>query len=232
MKHLNSTLAWSGIAMTTCLSACLGDIIAVNLFSRYYPGFDARLQPISALGAQGSPVARLVSGWWIFAGFIFLIFAIAYKRSEELQTRPHVFSAWLFGIYAVGEEIGSGIFPGNRILGQLTTIGIVHNVIGGIGTLALIISPFVLLKKYLQTNHRLMRRYLIFVCISGVLTFIVFILSHFRQPGLEWLYLHHGLLQRIFIFDYYLYMMVIAVRLYYDKRTAQLYSWFIPLQQP
>ena len=49
---------------------------------------------------------------------------------------------------------GREYFPGNRILGHLTTIGIVHNVIGGIGTGALLISPFVLLKKY-QKNRGL-----------------------------------------------------------------------------
>jgi hypothetical protein len=225
-----SHLAWSKIAMITCLIACLGDIISVNIFSRFYPEFDAIAQPISALGARGSPIAHLVSAWWIFVGFIFLFFAVAYNRSEEIQTRAHHISSWLFGIYAVGEEMGSGIFPGNRILGQLTATGIVHNIIGGIGTGALIISPFVLLKKYQQKDDYMMSRYLLFVCISGILTFAVFALSHYTFLGTDWLYNRHGFFQRIFISDYYLFMIVIAVKLYYDQWTSRMNSLFNPPQ--
>ncbi len=229
---MRKALIWPKIALVTCLTACLGDIIAINIFSRYYPGFNATLQPISALGALGSPVARLVSGWWILAGLILLLFAVAFYFSEELRTRPHALSAWLFGIYAVGEEIGSGVFPGNRILGHLTPTGIMHNVIGGIGTLALVISPLILLRKYRKDNQPLMNRYLVFVCITGLLSFSVFLLSHFILPGLQWFYSRHGLLQRIFISDYYIYMMITAMKLYYDKRTARMKAWFIPPQRP
>ena len=227
-----SSLTWSKIAMVSCLTACLGDITSVNIFSRYYPEFNAIVQPISALGALGSPIAHLVSAWWVFVGFIFLIFAIAYSLSEEIHSRAHYLSSLLFGIYAVAEEMGSGIFPGNRILGQLTTTGIVHNVIGGIGTGALIISPFILLKKYQQKDDYLMSRYLLFVCISGIMTFAVFALSHFTLPGSQWLHNRHGFFQRIFISDYYLFMMVIAVKLCYDKWSSQMHSWFNPPQQP
>jgi hypothetical protein len=231
-KPLFSHFTWSKIAVVTCLIACLGDMLLVNIFSRYYPGFNPVMQPTSALGALGSPVAHLVSAWWIIAGFIFLFFAFAFFQSEEIQTKAHHLTSWLFGLYAVGEEMGSGIFPGNRILGHLTTIGILHNVIGGIGTGALLISPFVLLKKYRKNEDYLLSRYLLFVCISGLLIFIAFTISHFNWPGMKWLYLRHGLIQRIFITDYYLFMIVMALKLYYDKWTAQMHTWFNPLLQP
>jgi len=231
-RPLFSHFTWSKIAVVTCLIACIGDMILVNIFSRYYPGFNPVVQPTSALGALGSPVAHVVSAWWIIAGFIFLFFAFAYYQSEEIQTKAHHLTSWLFGIYAVGEEMGSGIFPGNRILGHLTTIGILHNVIGGIGTGALLISPFVLLKKYRKNEDYLLSRYLLFVCISGILIFITFTISHFNWPGMKWLYLRHGLIQRIFITDYYLFMIVMALKLYYDKWTAQMHTWFNPLLQP
>jgi hypothetical protein len=224
-------LTWSKIATVTCLIACLGDMILVNIFSRYYPGFNPVVQPTSVLGALGSPVAHVVSAWWIIVGFIFLFFAIAYYHSEEVQTRAHHLTSWLFALYAVGEEMGSGIFPGNRILGHLTTIGILHNVIGGIGTGALLISPFVLLKKYRKKEDYLLSRYLLFVCISGILIFVLFAISHFSWPGMKWLYLRHGLIQRIFLTDYYLFMIVITLKLYYDKWTARMHCWFNPLQQ-
>jgi hypothetical protein len=227
-----SSLTWSKIAMLSCIIACLGDMVLVKVFSRYYPEFNPVVQPTSALGAMGSPVAHLISAWWIIAGFIFLLFAIAYYHSEETQTRTHRLTSWLFALYAVGEEMGSGIFPGNRILGHLTTIGIIHNVIGGIGTAALLISPFFFLKKYREKENYLMRRYLLFVCISGILIFVAFAISHFNWPGMKWLYLRHGLIQRIFITDYYLFMIVIATKLFYDNWTSSITSLFNPLQQP
>jgi hypothetical protein len=226
-----SPFTWSGIAMITCFTACLGDMALINLFSHFYPQFNPIVQPTSALGAMGSPVAHLVSASWIIVGFIFLFFSIAYYHSEQVQTRVTIMASWLFGLYAVGEEMGSGIFPGNRILGHLTTIGIVHNVIGGIGTGALLISPFFLLKKYRKKENYLMNRYLIFVCISGILMFIVFTISHFNWPGMKWLYLRHGLLQRIFISDYYIFMIVIAAKLCYDQLYSQMNSLSNPLQQ-
>jgi hypothetical protein len=223
---------WPGIAMLTCIAACLGDIISVNIFSRYYPAFNAVAQPISALGAKGSPVARLVSAWWILAGIVFLLFALAWYKSEGIPAREHRLTSWLFALYAAGEEMGSGIFPGNRIMGHLTATGIVHNITGGIGTAALLISPFVLLKKYNRKKSYLINLYLLFVCISGILIFIVFLVSHFKRPGMQWLYMRHGLIQRIFITDYYLYLIVMAFRLYYDKLAGRMTPGFIPLQQP
>jgi hypothetical protein len=223
---------WSKIAMVTCFIACMGDLTLVNVFSRYYPEFNPVLQPTSALGALGSPVAHIVSAWWIIAGFIFLFFAIAYYRSEEVQTKAHNLACWLFALYAVGEEMGSGIFPGNRIMGHLTTIGIIHNIIGGIGTGALLISPFVILKKYRLKKDYPMIRYLLFVCISGIMIFIAFTISHFNWPGMKWLFLRHGLIQRIFLTDYYLFMIVTAYKNYYDQSISRMNSWFSPLQQP
>jgi hypothetical protein len=230
-RPIFSHFTWSRIAVVTCFIACLGDMLLVNIFSRYYPEFNPVVQPTSALGALGSPVAHLVSAWWIIAGFIFLFFAISFYLSEENPTKIHHLASWLFGLYAVGEEMGSGIFPGNRILGHLTTIGILHNVIGGIGTAALLISPFVILKKYDWKENYLISRYLFFVCISGILIFVAFTISHFNRPGMKWLYMRHGLIQRIFLIDYYLFMIIIAYKHYYDKWTARVNSLFNPLPQ-
>jgi hypothetical protein len=231
-KHSVNHFTWSKIAVVTCLIACLGDMMLVNIFSRFYPEFNPVVQPTSALGALGSPVAHVVSAWWILAGFIFLFFAISFYQSQEIKTKVHQLASLLFGLYAIGEEMGSGIFPGNRILGHLTTIGILHNVIGGIGTGALLISPFVILKKYHRKEDYPMRRYLLFVCISGILIFFAFTLSHFNWRVMQWLYLRHGLIQRIFLTDYYLFLIVTAYKNYYDQYTFRMNSLFSPPQPP
>jgi hypothetical protein len=226
-----SHFTWSRIAVAACLAACLGDMGLVSIFSRYYPGFNPVVQPTSALGALGSPVARLVSAWWIIAGFIFLFFSVAFYLGEDNPSKSHRLLCWLFALYAVGEEMGSGIFPGNRVHGHLTTIGILHNVIGGIGTGALLITPFIIVKKYRRKEDYVINRYLRFVCISGVVIFIVFTISHFNRPGMKWLYFRHGLIQRVFLIDYYLFMIVIAYKHYYDKLTSRMTALFNPLPQ-
>ena len=36
-KPVLSPFTWSKIALVTCLIACVGDMILVNVFSRFYP---------------------------------------------------------------------------------------------------------------------------------------------------------------------------------------------------
>jgi hypothetical protein len=211
---------WAYGSLLACFVACVGDLAALWVFSHMYKGYNPDIQPISALGAQGSPIARLVSGWWIFIGSVFLLFAYAYGKCDAGQNSAHKLTAWLVAIYAVGEEIGSGIFPGNHIAGHLTSIGIVHNVTGGIGVIALVFAPFVLMKKYTRADHLSFNRFLWTISILGILAFLFFSISRLTRPELFWLRSRHGLWQRLFVADYYVFLIAIAAKLVLEHRTA------------
>jgi hypothetical protein len=231
IKPKNNIL-WSQVALVACLVACIGDLTALIIFARLYPGYNQLLQPISALGAHGSPIARVVSSWWILIGLILLLFAIAYGKSELVQTPVHRLIAWLIGIYAVGEEIGSGVFPGNHVAGHLTSIGIVHNILGGFGVVALMISPFVLMKKYSRTDHYNLNRFFLIISITGILGFLLFSITRLNPPGFHWLHAWHGLWQRLFVADYYAILIVAAIQQFLEHRLPKPQELFSPPPQP
>jgi len=223
--------AWALVSMIACLVACISDLGAVFVFARYYPGYNSMSQPISALGAMGSPISRFVSLWWILIGIILFIFAFAYEKSEASLSKYHRITSWLIMLYAVFEQAGSGIFPGNRIAGRLTSTGIVHNVLGSVGIIALLVAPLVLSRKYKQPEDTAMYRFLRIITCTGIPLFIIFILSHFTLPGLSWLKALHGFWQRLFLAEYYAFMSIAAIRQYRDNRLPDPETLFNLSQQ-
>jgi hypothetical protein len=212
MEENKRFLWWSRMALIACLVATAGDLVSLAVFARFYPAYNTRLQPISALGASGSPVAHYVSGCWILLGLVFLLFSFAYGKSNFLYHPAQKMTAWLLGVYALGEEAGSGIFPGNHLAGHLTTTGIIHNVVGGIGVIALMAIPFVLMKKYNGTGHPAFHRFLYAISVTGIIFFLLFSTSRLTLPEIHGLRLWHGLWQRLFVANYYGMMVVIAVK--------------------
>lgn len=212
MKANKYVIRWSYAALITCLVATVCDLASLSVFARLYPAYDPRLEPISALGASGSPIAHFVSGWWVFLGVVFLLFSISYGKSNFLHHPAQRISAWLIGVYAIGEEVGSGLFPGNHLAGHLTTTGIIHNVIGGIGVIALVSIPFVLMKKYTRTGHAAFNRFLLIISLTGMLFFLLFSISRLALPEMHVIRSWHGTWQRFFIANYYIMLVVIAVK--------------------
>jgi hypothetical protein len=211
-------LFWVYVSLIACLVACLGDLAALVVFAHLYHGYNASLQTISALGAWESPISRLVSWWWIFIGSVFLLFAFAYGKCDVEPGSAQKRTAWLVAIYAAGEEIGSGIFPGNHLSGHLTSTGIVHNIVGGIGVVALVIAPFVLMRKYTPKDQPSFNHFLRLISLLGILAFVVFSLSRIVQPEYLWLRLRQGIWQRLFVVDYYIFLIGIAFKLLMEYR--------------
>jgi hypothetical protein len=216
---------WANVALMSCIVACICDMFSVPVFARFYPEYNPVSQPISVLGAAGSPIARFVSWWWIFIGLLFLLFALAYALSNHLKQPAQNLAAWLIGIYATGEQIGSGLFPGNHLAGHLTAIGWVHNMLGGAGMAALMVLPLVLLKKFTLPEFPLLHRFCIIITAVGVIIFLGFTISHISvftgHRFAQW----HGLWQRLWVANYYVFLMVIAAQLVLEKRRLKSISY-------
>jgi hypothetical protein len=205
-------IQWSYASLLACLLATVCDLLSLLVFARFYPAYNPNLQPISALGASSSPISLIVSGWWVFLGLIFLFFSYAYGKSNFFHHPAQRISAWLIGVYALGEEVGSGLFPGNHIASRLTATGIIHNVIGGIGIIALVAIPFVLMRKYTRTGHPVFYWFLLIISLTGIIFFLLFSISRLTLPELHGLRLWHGLWQRFFVANYYIMLVIIAVK--------------------
>jgi hypothetical protein len=224
--------AWATISMVLSLVACIFDFGGVFVFSAYYKGYSSVSQPISQLGALGSPIARFVSIWWICIGVLLLFFAIAYEKSNTDRNAYQRMTSWLIAFYAIFEQAGSGIFPGNKIAGHYTTVGLAHNAIGSIGVVALILAPFIIMRKYTKKDDPRIFLFLQAVCYVGIPVFLIFILTHFHLQGLDWINMRHGLWQRMFISVYYLFLIMISVKQFMDTRDPEPESVFNLSQLP
>jgi hypothetical protein len=211
---------WSLIALMACLIACLADMISLFIFARHFPAYNPNTQPISGLGASGSPVAGFVSGFWIFLGFVFLLFAYAYHKGNYSNLREIRITSWLIAIYALGEQVGSGLFPGNHLDRHLTTIGIIHNIIGGIGVMALMAIPFVLSRRYDPKSYPIFNSFLWIISFSGIILFVLFSVSRLNSQRVQWLRSWHGLWQRLFIANYYILLITTAFKLFLENRKS------------
>jgi hypothetical protein len=212
------SMSWAKIAMVSCFIACLCDFFSASVFARYYPGYNPVAQPTSVLGAAGSPIARLVSLSWIFFGLLFLLYAAGYGLSNYRNLPAHKIAAWLIAIYGFGEEIGSGVLPGNHVNGHITTIGWFHDMVGGIGMAALMILPLVLLKKFTRSDFPLMHRFCKTITVIGFIIFVGFTVSHLSAITDHRFALWHGLWQRLWTVNYYVFLMVIAIQLVIEVR--------------
>ena len=212
------SMSWAKVALVSCFVACIGDFFSAAVFARYYPGYNPIAQPLSALGSAGSPIARFVSLSWIFFGMLFLLYAAGYGLSNYSNLPAQKIAAWLIAIYGLGEEIGSGVLPGNHLNGHITTLGWFHDMVGGIGMVALMVLPLVLLKKFTRSEFPLMHRFCKIIAVIGFIIFVGFTVSHIFAITDHRIALWHGLWQRLWIVNYYVFLMVIAMQLVSDVR--------------
>jgi hypothetical protein len=220
MKRIAMRETYARLAFSACLVACFGDMLAVYIFGALYPGYNHITQPMSVLGGPGSPVARPVSAWWVFIGVLFILFAAGYRRVYTSAGRPYRIVSWLIAAYGAGEGIGSGLFPVSRVGGRLTPIGIVHDSLGVLGVLALMALPFILMRVFSRENNSGMRRFSLVVAVSGIMTVLLFNLSKVI-PATNTVFSYQGFWQRVFVFIYYGYLLVIAYRMLQFSRKKK-----------
>ena len=210
------------LGLVACFLACTGDFAAVFILSPYYPGYDHLRQPMSALGASNSPVSAIMSAWWITIGVLFIIFAFGFYKAFPKEDKLKNLAAWLILIYGIGEEIGSGVFPGNHLDGHLTNIGIIHNIIGGIGVAGLLILPFILMKYFPKQQSQAFHYISVTAAILGMTFFFIFTLSKIMPLPENNIISYRGLWQSLYIGVYYIYLMIISVKV---KMMAGIYIY-------
>lgn len=198
------------IASICCILACVGDFTFAFWLGSYFPGYSHLRETMSVLGESASPVASIISTWWVVMGFLFVLFGIGFRLAFSGKDRPAVIASWMMIVYGLGEGLGSGLFPANRVDSHLTFSYYVHNTIGGVGLLALIALPLVLLPVFERKHFRAMFRFSWFVAVAGILLFMMFTFSKLLHPS-EGLFSLKGLWQRLYLVDYYIYLIVIAV---------------------
>jgi hypothetical protein len=171
---------------------------------------------MSSLGSSESPVSDIISAWWIILGILMIIFAFGFRAAYFRSDKNARIAFWLIILYGLGEGVGSGLFKADRIAGSYATSFIVHDILGSIGVLAIVllplavkkIKPFCFSQAFVLFSH--------FVMIVGLL-FLILFSTRFIDFGKNQIALYKGLWQRLFVLVYYIYLMAIAVRMARDS---------------
>jgi hypothetical membrane protein len=219
-KQKESRSAWMiRISAVIGVLACLGDLCMIHILGTRYPGYKPFFQAMSDMGHEGSPVARIVSTGWILMGLMFIIFGYGFYRAFLHYTKMAGTAGWLLALYGIGEGLGSGLIPGTSGKPFQTPGSILHSSLGGVGVLAAILLPFIIIKTFNARKSSALYWYSWFTTISGVLFFILFSISNYYHPEGNWIS-YMGLWQRLFRLIYYLFFICLAVLMLVDKKAG------------
>jgi hypothetical protein len=198
------------IASIACFTACIGDFWVTFVLGDYKPGYSQLRNTMSLLGVTTSPVSGIISLWWIILGLLIILFAIGFGKAFGYHKRPVQIATWLIISYGVGEGLGSGLFKDDLMNKTVTLSGDIHEILGGIGTSAILILPFIVKIIIPRATNPGFHTLSLSVFILGVFFLAMFLLRLIPYESNDIL-LYKGLWQRLFILVYYIYLMVIAV---------------------
>ena len=197
------------VAAVVCIATCIADIAVLNILGSCYPGYSQLKNTMSSLGASVSPVSNQISSWWIFIGLIFIFFGIGFRKAFAEKCKSAKFASWLIILYGVGEGIGSGAFKANHAADTMATSLIIHDVLGGVGVVAILNLPLVLLKVF--PKKELPWFYILswIVFVAGIVMMLLFSYRISTNEN-NVLMIYQGLWQRLSLLNTYLYFIAIA----------------------
>jgi hypothetical protein len=198
-------------AAITCIVACFADYIITFILAGKYPDYNRLTDTLSKLGATISPVSQIISDWWILLSLLFTFFAAGFYFSFKKKGKPANIATLLIIIYALGEGMGSGLFPANYIKHGLTFSLIIHDTLSGIGVGSIIILPLVMLYLFPREKFRYFYILSIIVTVIGLSMLILFSIAKIYNDPDYIILSYKGLWQRLMNANYYIYLIVIAV---------------------
>ena len=200
------------ISAIACLLACAGDFLTLFLLGRSYPGYSQLSDSISKLGTSESPVSGIFSAWWVIYGLLIMLFAFGFRKFFSDGNRFVSLAFWLLIIYGSGEGIATGLFRAEHLGDSLTLAGWIHDILGGIGLGAILVLPIVLKRVIPKSGNQGFHRLSNLTLWIGFLMWMLFSFRYLNS-GRNAIAEYKGLWQRLFELDYYVYMIVIAVRM-------------------
>jgi hypothetical protein len=198
------------IASIACFTACIGDFWVTFVLGGYKPGYSQLRNTMSLLGVTTSPVSGIISLWWIILGLLIILFAFGFGKAFGYNKRPVKIATWLMIIYGLGEGLGSGLFKDDLVNNSATLSSNIHEILGGMGTAAILVLPFAMIKIIRRTSNPGFHTLSVIVFLLGLVFLAMFLFRLIPYESND-LLLYKGLWQRLFILDYYIYLIVIAV---------------------
>ena len=190
--------------------AILIDIVSMFTYGFLRLGYNSMNETVSSLGSSGSLMSTQISAIWIIVGVLLILFGLGFRKAFSEKGRFAIGASWLIILYGFGEGIGSGIFRADRIANSPTILGVIHEILGSMGVIAILFLPLVMQKVITKKENPLLQIVSIIVFVLGAV-FMVFFLFRFSTDGNNFFYLYKGLWQRLFILITSIYLLSIAL---------------------
>ena len=206
------------ISSVACIIVCIGEFITIFVFGAFYPGYSQLKNTTSSLGASISPVSDEISIWWVIMGILLIFFGIGFKKVFSGKGGWANLASWLIILYGFGEGIGSGMFKANLTGNGLTNSLIIHDILGAIGVISILIFPLIMQKVITKNAQPGFYRMSQIVFISGIITIFLFLFRYTSDPN-NFFSIYRGLWQRLFMVNTYIYLATIAVLIIKEVRS-------------
>jgi hypothetical protein len=208
LKRRNNFIGFSALAG---ILAIICDLSSQFILGIYYPGYDQMKETVSKLGSSNSPISVQISTLWVAVGLLLMVFGVGIKKEYSKKGRYAQIASGLIILYGFCEGIGSGSFKADRVAGVLTTSGIIHESLGSIGVIAIILFPLLMQKVIPKTENPAFYRLSQIIFVSGLFFIVLFLFRY--SSGNNFLATYKGLWQRLFILNAYIYLSVIAFQM-------------------
>jgi MFS family permease len=192
------------ISAILVIFALLGDFIITFILGYFQDNYSHVEDTMSELGNKESRFKTILSIWWFIWGLSLIIFSIGFISHAYMPFMGGyvvLTVAILIFIFGFGAGNVAGLFPEDPKGEEESVSGKIHGIFAGLGYLALLTIPSILA----TISGEWFLAISIVVQILGIVFFTLFLLSKNPKIGKS------GLWQRLFLFNYYLYMIIIAV---------------------
>jgi hypothetical protein len=186
------------------------DIVSMFTFGILRLGYNSMNETVSSLGSSSSIMGTQISVIWIVVGVLLIFFGIGFRKEFWEKGRFAKGASWLIILYGFGEGIGSGIFKADRIANNPTTSGIIHELLGSMGVIAILFLPLIMQKIITRKDNHTFQIVSIIVFVLSTI-FMCFFLFRFSAEKTNFFSLYKGLWQRLFILITSIYLLSIAV---------------------
>jgi ABC-type spermidine/putrescine transport system permease subunit II len=201
---------WIISAAIVCIVTCFADYIITFMLAEKYPGYNRLTDTLSKLGATASPVGKTISCWWLILSVFFIFFSIGFYQAFRHKGKTAYIATWLIVIYALGEGMGSGLFPADYKEHGLTLSLIIHDTLSGIGVGSIVVLPLVIMQLFRKEKFRFFILLSMIVTVIGLSMLILFSIAKIFNDPDNIILSYKGLWQRLMNANYYLYLIAIA----------------------
>jgi hypothetical protein len=210
LNMMKQSTTYITVSAIICIIACTGEFVTLFVCGAYYPGYSQLRDTMSSLGSSISPVSDEISIWWIIMGFLFIFFGTGFKKAFSKKGMYCNIASWLIILYGIGEGIGSGAFKANHVANGVSILLSIHDILGGIGVIAILLLPLIMQKVILRNEMPVFNQMSKIIFITGIITVFLFLFRYSSNKN-NFLVNYKGLWQRLFMLNTYTYLATIAI---------------------